>query len=548
MSKQRPNILWISFEDTNPVYGCYGDPVACTPNLDRLAAEGCRWTQAFSTAGVCAPARSAVITGMYPTAIGTHHMRTTHTQRATPELPTPYSACPPPDVHCFTEYFRAAGYYCTNNSKTDYQFEPPFTAWDECSATAHWRNRRDPKQPFFAVFNPTLTHESGMWDDKNPPLRLDPNAIPLPPYFPDTPKVRASMARMYAHIEQSDVFLGRLLEELAADGLAENTLVVHWSDHGPLPRGKRWPYDSGIHVPLIVRWPGMLKPGSVNDQLVSTIDLGPAMLAAAGLALPRHLQGRPFLGPLAEPPRRYVYASRDRHDLHYDHVRAVRDTRFKYIRHWRPDQPYLGWIPYRNRHPIIQELWRGYAADTLTGAQKLLFEPRPPEELYDTKTDPHEINNLANEPKYRLELDRLRQALDDWMNDIGDMGDIPESEMVERWYPNGQRPTTAAPLLIGIDANNPGLEPATDGGRYRAPALLQMHCATQGASIGYRFADDPAGQWRLYHAPLRLATAGEIRIQAKAIRIGYHESPEVSVGLHVSGSQGESGGTHNKLY
>ena len=324
MSSRRPNILWFSFEDTNPCYGCYGDTVARTPTLDRLAGQGCVWTNAFSTAGVCAPARSAVITGMYPISIGTHHMRTTHKNRACPEVPTPYSAVIPHYVKCFTEYLRAEGYYCTNNDKTDYQFTPPMTAWDECSSSAHWRNRPDPEQPFFAVFNPTRTHESGMWPEKCPSPTFDPAAMKLPPYFPDTPKVREAMARMYTNIEYNDRLFGETLQQLEDDGLAENTIVFHWSDHGPLPRGKRWPYDSGIHVPMIVRWPGHLPAGALSDELVSTIDLGPTVLSLAGIPVPAHLQGQAFLGPQKRPPRTYVYASRDRHDEAYDMVRAVR--------------------------------------------------------------------------------------------------------------------------------------------------------------------------------------------------------------------------------
>ena len=208
-----PNFLWIPFEDTNPFYGCYGDSVARTPNLDILAAQGCRWTRCFSTAGVCAPARSAIITGMYAISIGTHHMRTRHTNPVTPELPTPYSAVIPHYVKCFSEYLRAAGYFCTNNAKTDYQFEAPLTAWDELGEDAHWRNRPDPNQPFFAVFNPTRTHESGMWPEKCPTPSFDSDAIKLPPYFPDTAEVRLAMARMYTHIEESDRELGELLHQ-----------------------------------------------------------------------------------------------------------------------------------------------------------------------------------------------------------------------------------------------------------------------------------------------------------------------------------------------
>ena len=524
--KRKPNFLWISFEDTNPFYGCYGDPVARTPNLDKLAFEGCIWRNTFSTAGVCAPARSAVITGMYPISIGTQHMRTAHTNRFTPELPTPYSAVVPHYVKCFTEYLRAAGYYCTNNVKTDYQFEPPLTAWDELSTEAHWRNRPNPEQPFFAVFNPTRTHESGMWPDKCPEITFDPDAIKLPPYFPDTPKVREAMARMYTNIEHSDQFLGELLKQLEEDGLVDNTIIFHWSDHGPLPRGKRWPYDSGIHVPMIVRWPGHLEPGSINEQLISTIDLGPTVLSLAGIEIPWHIQGQAFLGEQAAPPREYVYASRDRYDESYDMVRAVRDKRFKYIRNYYPEKPYLLWIPYRNNHPILQEMWRLHMAGELEGPQSLMFQPnRPVEELYDTQNDPYEICNLADKPAYEPELNHLREALDDWIEEVGDMSKIPESEMVRQWYPNGEQPETAPPLFVPICEESPGREAAPEGGTFKAPVLIQLHCATQGASIAYTFEQGDEPHWLLYTTPLHLPE-GRTTLKARAIRIGYKESKE----------------------
>ena len=524
--KSRPNILWVSFEDVNPFYGCYGDPIARTPNVDRLAAEGCRWPNTFSTAGVCAPARSAVITGMYPISIGTLHMRTRHTHPIAPELPTPYSAVVPHYVRCFTEYLRAEGYYCTNNVKTDYQFDPPLTAWDELSTETHWRNRPDPKQPFFAVFNPTQTHESGMWPEKCPEPTFDPDAIELPPYFPDTPKVREAMARMYTNMAYADGLLGELLQQLEEDGLAENTIVFHWSDHGPLPRGKRWPYDSGVHVPMIVRWPGHLEAGSVSDRLLSTIDLGPTVLSVAGIDIPWHMQGRAFLGAQAAPPREYAYMSRDRYDESYDMVRAARDKRFKYIRNYRPELPYLLWIPYRNRHPILQEMWRLYLAGELAGPQLLMFQTsRPVEELYDTQADPYEIHNLADDPAYGPELERLRWALDAWIDEVGDLGEIPEAEMVRGWYPGGVQPETAAPVFIPICEESPGVEPAPAAGAYAAPVLLQFYCATQGASMAYTFDQGENPHWLLYTGPLRLPV-GETTVRARAIRIGYKESQE----------------------
>ncbi len=531
MSSSRPNILWISFEDTNPFYGCYGDKVARTPNVDALAASGCRYTHAFSTAGVCAPARSAIITGMYPTSIGSHHMRTTHRNRDTPEMPTPYDTCPPHYVKCFTEYLRAAGYFCTNNVKTDYQFAPPITAWDELSEEAHWRHRPDPDQPFFAVFNPTVTHESGMWEHDRP-LAFDPDAIELPPYFPDTPKVRQAMARMYTNIETADGVMGRLLRELEEDGLAENTIVMHWSDHGPLPRGKRWPYDSGIHVPLIVRWPGKTSPGSVRDRMVSTVDLGPTVLSLAGIPVPHHMQGIPFLGEQEQVPRVRIYAARDRHDEAYDMVRAVRDKRFKYILHFRPDLPYLQWIPYRNTHPILQEMWRLHLADELEGPQKLMFQPRPVEELYDTLNDPWEIDNLADNIEFADTLDTMRQALDLWRFETGDMGEMTEWQMKRMWYPDGEQPVTAAPIIVPISAADYGRQPVTEA-NLPSPCLVQLHSATQGASIAYTLEEGEAVHWQLYSQPLRLPPGTHV-LRARAIRIGFAESAESRATLTIA--------------
>lgn len=533
--KQRPNFLWISFEDTNPFYRCYGDKIARTPNLDQLASEGCIWVNAFSTSGVCAPARSAVITGMYPISIGTHHMRTSHTNQYCPELPTPYSAVPPHYVKCFTEYLRAEGYYCTNNEKTDYQFASPLTAWDELGPNAHWRNRTDSKQPFFAVFNLENTHESHMWEEKCPEISFDPAKIKVPPYFPDTLEVRKALARMYTNIETNDKKLGELLRQLEEDGLAENTVVFHWSDHGPLPRGKRWPYDSGIHVPLIIRCPEHLKPGSVSRRLVSTIDLGPTVLSIAEIPIPSYIQGKAFLGSQAEPPRRYVYASRDRHDTAYDMVRAVRDKRFKYIRNYYPEKPYLwGWIPYMNKHPIMQEMWRCYAEGKLKGPQLLLFQSkRPTEELYDTKRDPWEINNLAMNPRYTKELKRMRKALDEWLKEVCDMGRIAEVEMLHLWRPGGQKPDIAVPLFIPFTPKNPGLEPVYGEFCAEGMVVLTIHCTTQGSSIAYRYDSDPPNRWRLYTQPLHL-TKGIYTITAVGVRIGYKNSALATIKITVT--------------
>ncbi len=537
---KRPNILWVSFEDTNPFYPCYGDHTAKLPNLDWLASEGTVYKNCFSTAGVCAPSRSAIITGMYPTSIGTHHMRTGHRHGRLPSLPSPYEAVLPHYVKLIPEYLRAAGYYCTNNEKTDYQFNPPFTAWDDCSKEAHFRNRQDKDQPFFAVFNPTITHESGMWEENNSPLTVNPESVPLPPYFPDTPKVRKSVAKMYSNLERADAILGMLIQELKEDGLLENTIIMHWSDHGPLPRGKRYPYDSGIHVPLIIRWPQELKKGAYSDELISTVDLGPTILSLAGLEVPAHLQGRAFLGAQAKGARQFIYASRDRHDETYDMVRAIRSKKYKYIRNYYQSTAYLPWVPYLNHHPIVQELRRCERDGLLNETQKLLLAPsKPAEELYDLENDPFEINNLAREPRYQTELNELSEKLSEWQRTSGDLGLISEIDMVRNWYPNGQQPHTSSPVLVPMNPQLEGLIAHVPGTWEKIestqPSELLLVSETQGASIAYMLKEDGATNpidWKLYVGPIPL-TKGKWTLRTKAIRIGYTPSKEVEFTIHV---------------
>jgi len=525
---ERPNILWISCEDISPRLGCYGDEAADTPNLDRLAREGMRFTRCFTSSPVCAPVRSGIITGMWPTTIGTHNMRTSHAGR-TGELPTPYQTVPPHYVKAFPEYLRAAGYYCTNNSKTDYQFANssaiPLTIWDESSRTAHWKNRPDKDQPFFAVFNDTRTHESQTWQE---PELTDPAKVKVPPYYPDTLPVRKSIARLYDQIHRMDQKAGQLLKELEEEGVAGNTIVFFWSDHGDgLPRGKRWPYDSGTHIPLIVKWPGGIEPGSVNSDLVSSIDFGPTVLSLAGVDIPAWMQGRAFLGGQKGEPRDYVFSHRDRFDESYDMIRSVRDAKYRYVRNYITSQPYVLWIPYRNNSPIMKEMLRLRAEDKLQGAQKLWFSgSRPAEELYDCDADPYHINNLAGDPRYRGELERLRAVLDQWRRDSNDLGDIPESELVRRWWPGGEPPRTSRVWFIPNAASNRG-DKRIEGelAEFEHPVMIDFYCATQGASMAYTTEEGEGARWRIVNGPLRLSR-GETLLRARAIRYGYTESEE----------------------
>lgn len=434
-AETRPNILWITCEDMSPNMGCYGDKDAITPNLDKLAANGIRYTHAFSTSGVCAPSRSCLITGVYPSSLGTHFMR------CRGELPD--------FIRCYPEYLRKAGYYCTNNSKTDYNLNAPKGTWDESSAMAHWRNRK-PGQPFFAIFNNTDTHESKirsrgaefarltrrLTDDQ----RRDSAKIKLPPYHADTPEARRDWANDYDLITAMDIESGDLLKQLEEDGVAEDTIVFFYSDHGVgLQRSKRWLYDSGMRVPLIVHFPkkfqhlAPLPPGSVTDRLVSFVDFAPTLLSLAGVSIPQHMMGVAFLGPKAGPPREYVYGIRDRMDERQDIIRAVRDTRYKYIRNYRPDLPYDQHLNYAEQGPTLRSMRELLAAGKLSGPPLRFFQPaKPAEELYDTQADPHEIHNLAESGEHRSILERMRAAHLRWMDQTLDLGLIPESDLRER--------------------------------------------------------------------------------------------------------------------
>jgi uncharacterized sulfatase len=431
----RPNVLWITCEDISPHLGCYGDRFAVTPNLDRLAAQGVRYTHAFTVIGVCAPSRSCLITGMYPTALGSHHMRC--------------QARLPDEVKCFPEYLRHAGYYCSNNVKTDYNFPVPKNAWDESSNKAHWRNRK-PGQPFFSVFNLVVSHESQIRTPEATFLkqtarltkeeRHDPAQVTVPPYHPDTPVVRRDWARYYDLITAMDKQAGDLLKQLEDDGLAEDTIVFFFSDHGAgLPRCKRWLYDSSLRVPFLVRFPAKYqrlapaKPGSAVDRLISFVDVGPTVLSLCGVKLPAHLHGQPFLGGQAAAPREYVYGFRDRMDERVDFIRCVRDRRYKYIRNFLPHLPYAQDISYMNEMPTMQEYRRLAAAGKLEGPAALFMRPtKPVEELYDCEADPHEVRNLADSPAHREVLERLRRACLQWMKETRDLGPLPEVEIHRR--------------------------------------------------------------------------------------------------------------------
>jgi N-sulfoglucosamine sulfohydrolase len=433
--KTRPNILWLSCEDISAHIGCYGDKQAITPHIDKLATEGVLYSHAFTTAGVCAPCRSGIITGLYQTTLGTHHMRCTATL--------------PKFIRPFPTYLRKVGYYCTNNSKQDYQFKTSKGTWDDSNGKAHWRNRKEKHQPFFAIFNFTGCHESGIASagkyksvTKNLKAgqRQDPKKLLLPPYYPDTPTVREDWKRNYELITAMDAWVGNLIQQLKEDGLYESTIIMYWSDHGVgLPRAKRWLYNSGTHIPLVVRVPEKFrtgdqgKPGTTSDALVSSIDFGPTVLRLAGVEIPKHVQGQPFLGANLPKPRDYVYGGRDRMDERYDIIRMARDKRYLYIRNYEPLKTWYQYMNTPEKGATMKDLRKLHEAGELTPIAEKFFGPRKPvEELYDYVADPHNVKNLAADPAHAAALKRLRTAHLAWVQESGDVGLIPEPIIAER--------------------------------------------------------------------------------------------------------------------
>ncbi|MFM9023774.1 MAG: sulfatase-like hydrolase/transferase [Planctomycetaceae bacterium] len=429
---ERPTILWISAEDLSAAtLGCYGG-AAHTPRLDALARGGLRFDAAFAAAPVCAPSRSAVITGVMPTTLGS--------------LPMRCAATPPGHMTGFPALLHDAGFWCSNHAKTDYNLGPGFAAgWQESSRKAHWRNRPDPGQPFFAVHNLGVTHESGLFGDRRaaerrtlpPEARRDPTGVTVPPWYPDTPVVRECLAARLELAALLDREVGVILDELAADGRTDDTIVFFWGDHGEgIPHGKRSLTEHGLRVPLIVHvpercratatLPGGGPPTGATANLVSLLDLGPTVLALSGVAVPTWMEGRPFLGPGASR-RDLVVAASDRMDAPPGFGRTVRDARFRYVRNFLPWLDGDDLPDYAAGVPIAGELRAARRAGTLpVGARWFARTTRPAEELYDVAADPEELADLSADPARAGDLERLRGALVSWMRETKDTGILPE--------------------------------------------------------------------------------------------------------------------------
>ena len=422
-----PNILWITSEDNGPHLGCYGDTYAVTPNLDRLAKRSLRYTKASSTAPVCAPARTTIISGIYPPATGAEHMR------SMTRLPG--------DFKMYPVYLRELGYYCTNNSKEDYNLEKAGEVWNDGGRKAHWKNRPDGK-PFFAIFNHTISHESQIRNKINPADRIhDPAKVRIPAYHPDTPEVRKDWAQYYDRITMMDKLVGKNLRELEEAGLADDTIVFYYGDHGSgMPRSKRWPYFSGLNVPLIIHVPEKFKhlappeytAGGSTDRLVGFIDLAPTLLSIAGAKAPSQMQGHAFMGRHTAPAQKFSFGFRGRMDERYDMVRTVFDGRHVYIRNYMPHKPYGQYLDYMFQTPTTRVWHDLYHAGKLNAAQSIFWQTKPAEELYDLETDPDEVHNLARSKDHSDVMKRMRKAHRKWAAEIRDVGFLPEAEIHSR--------------------------------------------------------------------------------------------------------------------
>lgn len=511
----KPNILWLVAEDLSPIIPPFGDDTVATPNLDRLAAEGVRYTRVFSTSGVCAPSRAAIATGMYQNRIGAQHMRTTNVSGFGVEGLIAYEAVPPPYVKMHSQYFREAGYYTSNNAKEDYQFRKAITAWDESSNQAHWRGRA-PGQPFFSIFNFGITHESQVWAQAENPLRVPEDLeVPVPPYLPDTEIARQDIRQVYSNIIAMDEQVGRILDELEADGLLESTVIFWYTDHGgPLPRQKRLLYDAGLQVPMIIRYPDGWRAGEIDEQLISFVDFKSTALSLAGIEPPEYVDGRAFVGEFqSNEERQYIHAAADRFDRQYDTIRAVRDARFKYLRNYNPEQGYYLPLTYREQMPIMQELLRLRDLGQLNEAQAQWFRPvKPEQELFDTESDPHELVNLAADPAYAEKLSELSAELDNWLSGFDDKGMMPEPDLIREIWPGMEQPVTSSPTAT------------------RQYGRVVLASTTEGANIGYQIlaADEElSSTWSVYTGPVPLVA--DQRLIAIAHRIGYKPSTMIEL-------------------
>jgi len=519
---ERPNILWLTSEDMGPHLGCYGDTYATTPHLDNFARKSILYLNAWSNAPVCAPARTTIISGLYPSSTGSEHMR------CLTQLPKQF--------HMFPVYLRQAGYFCVNPGKEDYNLVKVGNVWDDVSKQNPWPDLKD-HQPFMAVLNNIGTHESQI--RKRPHVwKHDPAQAPIPAYHPDTQEVREDWAQYYDNITDMDLWFGQQLQHLEDHGLAENTIVFFYGDHGSgMPRDKRWLYHSGLHVPLLVYVPERFRHLIPKDvpatghcsQNVSFVDLAPTVISLAGQRPPQHLQGNAFLGSYAAPPQKYTYGFRGRMDERIDLSRTVRNERYHYIRNYFPHRIQGEYLAYMFQTPTTRKWKELFLAGRLNEAQSQFWKPKSPEELYDLEADPEEIHNLVNSEKHAEVLNELRQVHVDFVLRIRDVGFLPEAEL-------HRRSPELTPYELGHD---PHLYPLEEILRMANAASAPVPDAPEILAQGLEHKDDHVRYWAV--TGLLIHGQKEVLAHQERLRTMLRTDPSSSVRIAVAEALGQYG-------
>ena len=449
-TQNKTNILWIVCEDQSLFFSSYYDSIAKTPNINELSSKGTVYDNFFAVSPVCSPSRSSIITGMYPTTIGTQHMRAYKKNKGLTNSKTNlpiYSAVPKIKVQFFTENLRKMGYYCSNNSKEDYNMEMSPLAWDESNKNAHWRNRQE-NQPFFSVFNFNITHESRIWSNYKKHSLDEINKVILPPFLPNNKSIKNDFITNYKNIEKLDKQVGEIINQLKEDGLYENTVIFFFSDHGgPFPRYKRSIYDSGLKCPLIVKWTETRNEPR-NNQMISFIDLAPTILELTKSETNHEMEGVSFYN---QNNRDYIFAATDRFDEHTDKRRCVRNKEFKLIINCDTNSSIMKPVLYRQNMKTMRIL------DSLNDLKKNTIsmeswykKSKPKYELYDVVNDPYELNNLYTNKDYDSIFYELKKKLDYWI-DESDYGNITENQILKEMWPNGEKPKLKDPSIIQKD-------------------------------------------------------------------------------------------------
>ena len=445
-NNKKPNIIWITIEDQSQYLLPFnGNTDVSLPNLEKIADESVVFNNMYATYPVCAPARSSIITGMYPNSIGTHNMRAMHFdnyynngfkvgKRAEHEkiLEVPYySSKLAESIKTFPQILKENGYFTYNDNKGDYNYLVNLdSTWSEYNT----KNKISKSQsPIFAIYNYNVTHESEMWKRDKEELKVNPNNLKIiPPIFPDDSIVRHSLAVNYSNLIEMDKQVGKLINHLKQEDIYDDSYIFFYSDHGgPFPRHKRAIYETGTKVPFFVKLPKGKKDKVDTNQFLSFVDFAPTVLSIAGINIPSFQQGKPFLGKYKdESVREYLFTSSDRFDEHPDRIRAVRGEKYKYIRNYFPENSHALNVAYRRQMVLMRHLNSLHLNGELSKKHNLWFRvPKLKEELYDLENDPFELNNLSDNVDYKEELNKLSDVLDDWLEEIDDLGRIPEKKL-----------------------------------------------------------------------------------------------------------------------